>query len=252
MAPPQQPTTQTCLVPAGLYLTGPDGDLQERALKTAVQFDASPVTAARYTRFLKELRPDGTSEWDHPDQPVGVAHIPWSKRLRDLDFYSDTRWAEYPAVCVSWWSAYAFASFDGKRLPTSLEWEAAARGTDGRPFPWGSNPDPAAVNCADQWAGRPLATYEQWRDAARNGELTESRAPATDRPANRSPFGVIGMVGNAWEWTSTVIEETGDAILCGGAYDTSLHVICTSLKGTYSRRGQSNAVTFRCVQDAST
>ncbi|MGW2081966.1 formylglycine-generating enzyme family protein [Streptomyces sp. NPDC001939] len=246
-----EPSPDTCLIPAGRYLTGPEGALKERVVKTAVLFDAYPVTAARYARFLTQLAPDGTSAWDHPDQPDQLTHAPWAERLHDRDFYSDEKWAQYPAMCVSWWSAYAFARFDGKRLPTSLEWEAAARGGDGRPFPWGSTPDLTAVNCADHWAGRPLTSYDQWRDAIRGGELAASRAtPATDHPTNQSPFGVVGMVGNAWEWTSTVIENTGEAILCGGAYDTSLHAARADLKGTYSRRGQSNAVTFRCVQDA--
>jgi len=95
------------------------------------------VTVGRYRRFLDALLPDGTSRWEHPDQPANVTHLPWTDRLRKADYYTNPQYADYPATCVSWWSAYAFAAFEGKRLPTALEWEAAARGTDGWLFPWG-------------------------------------------------------------------------------------------------------------------
>src|SRR5688500_15684807 len=97
-----------------------------------------------------------TSRWDHPDQPAHLTHRPMTERLRHPDYYENPRYDAHPAVCVTWWSAYAFAAFEGKRLPTALEWEAAARGTDGRLFPWGDTPETACVNCADSWVGRPV------------------------------------------------------------------------------------------------
>ncbi|WP_261988659.1 formylglycine-generating enzyme family protein [Streptomyces sp. wa22] len=247
---PGSPATDDCVLPAGTYLVGPAERLLLRRVPRSVRFDRDAVTVARYRRFLEALNSDGTSPWDHPDQPANVTHHPWTDRLREAGYYTDARFDAYPAVCVNWWSAYAFAAFEGKRLPTSLEWEAAARGTDGRLFPWGDAPDAALVNCADSWVGHSVVTYQAWYedfagDAVRRAWVT----PATERPGNRSPFGVVDMVGNCWEWTSTSLGDPGEAVICGGSYDNPMRAVQVSSKGIYRKRGGSNAVGFRCVED---
>ncbi|MFE4718603.1 SUMF1/EgtB/PvdO family nonheme iron enzyme [Streptomyces sp. NPDC056728] len=250
---PGSPETNDCVLPSGAYLVGPAERLLIRRVERPVLFDRHAVTVARYRRFLESLDADGASQWDHPDQPVGVTHRPWTDRLRRPDYYEDPRYDAHPAICVSWWSAYAFAAFEGKRLPTSLEWEAAARGTDGRLFPWGDTPDSTCVNCADTWVGAPVVTYQAWyRDFAGDAVRRAGATPVDERPANRSPFGVIDMVGNCWEWTSTSLNDPGEAVICGGSYDNPMRSVQTSSKGIYRKRGGSNAVGFRCVQDLGT
>ncbi len=69
--------------------------------------------------------------------PAGYTHKPWHERLRIPSYYDDPAYDNHPAIAVNWWSSYAFARFEGKRLPTSLEWEAAARGADGAAVPLG-------------------------------------------------------------------------------------------------------------------
>ncbi|MGC0377640.1 SUMF1/EgtB/PvdO family nonheme iron enzyme [Streptomyces sp. SAI-229] len=242
--------TDDCVLPAGTYLVGPAERLLIRRVPRAVRFDRHAVTVARYRRFLEA---DGTSRWDHPDQPPHVTHRPWTDRLRHADYYENPRYADHPAVCVNWWSAYAFAAFEGKRLPTSLEWEAAARGTDGRLFPWGDTSDSSRVNCADSWVGRPVVTYQAWyRDFAGDAVRRAGATPVGERPGNRSPFGVLDMVGNCWEWTSTSLGDPGEAVICGGSYDNPMRAVQASSKGLYRKRGGSNAVGFRCVQDIDT
>ena len=73
--------------------------------------------------------------------------------------------------------------------------------------------------------------------------------PVDERAPNRSPFGVVGMAGNGWEWTSTSLGDVGEAVICGGSYDNPLRAVQASSKGIYRKRGCSNAVGFRCVQD---
>ncbi|MDQ0787189.1 SUMF1/EgtB/PvdO family nonheme iron enzyme [Streptomyces sp. B3I8] len=244
------PVREDCVLPTGAYLVGPAERLLIRRIERPVRFDRRAVTAARYRRFLEALEADGTSQWDHPDQPADVTHRPWTDRLRHPDYYENPRFDDHPAICVSWWSAYAFAAFEGKRLPTSLEWEAAARGTDGRLFPWGDTPDSSRVNCADAWVGHPVVTYQAWyRDFAGDAVRRAGATPADDRPGNRSPFGVLDMVGNCWEWTSTTLDDAAEAVICGGSYDNPMRAVQTSSKGVYRKRGGSNAVGFRCVQD---
>ncbi len=101
-------------------------------------------------------------------------------------YYDDPAHQMRPAVAVTWWSAYAFARFEGKRLPTSLEWEAAARGADGRLFPWGDQIDLAAVNCADSWSDRPLITYQAWRAELDRGRLADA-LPTRSTPIQPTP-----------------------------------------------------------------
>ncbi|MEU7380093.1 SUMF1/EgtB/PvdO family nonheme iron enzyme [Streptomyces sp. NPDC042207] len=243
-------TRDDCVLPAGAYLVGPAERLLIRRVERPVRFDRRAVTVARYRRFLNALDADGTSRWDHPDQPAHVSHHPWTDRLRHRDFYENPRYDNHPAICVNWWSAYAFAAFEGKRLPTSLEWEAAARGTDGRLFPWGDAPDTSLVNCADTWVGHPVVTYQAWyRDFAGDAIRRAGATPSDERPGNRSPFGVLDMVGNCWEWTSTSLDDPAEAVICGGSYDNPMRAVQTSTKGVYRKRGGSNAVGFRCVQD---
>ncbi|MFD4828763.1 SUMF1/EgtB/PvdO family nonheme iron enzyme [Streptomyces uncialis] len=244
------PGAEDCVLPAGVYLVGPAERLLLRRIVRPVRFDRYSVTVARYRRFLGALNEDGTSRWDHADQPDGITHTPWTERLRVADYYGDDRHDDLPAVCVNWWSAYAFAAFEGKRLPTALEWEAAARGTDGRLFPWGDTADLEAVNCVDTWVGRPVVTYQAWKTEYDRSRLGDAWVTSVEgHPANRSPFGVRGMVGNVWEWTSTSPHDPGEATICGGSYDNPLRAVQASAKALYRRRGASNAVGFRLVQD---
>jgi formylglycine-generating enzyme required for sulfatase activity/HEPN domain-containing protein len=244
------PQSDDCVLPAGAYLVGPAERLLIRRVERPVRFDRHAVTVARYRRFLDALNADGTSQWDHPDQPAGMTHRPWTDRLTRSDYYENPDYDAYPAICVNWWSAYAFAAFEGKRLPTSLEWEAAARGGDGRLFPWGDTPDSALVNCADTWVGRPVVTYQAWyRDFAGDAVRRAGTTRVDERPGNCSPFGVIDMVGNCWEWTSTSLDDPGEAVICGGSYDNPMRAVQTSTKGIYRKRGGSNVVGLRCVQD---
>ncbi|MCQ8829460.1 SUMF1/EgtB/PvdO family nonheme iron enzyme [Streptomyces malaysiensis] len=243
---------EDCVLHPGVYLVGPAERLLLRRVHHPIRFDRYPVTVARYRPFLQALRPDGTSPWDHPDQPPGTTHAPWTERLRAPDYYDDPRFDDHPAICVSWWAAYAFAAFEGKRLPTSLEWEAAARGTDGRLFPWGDTPDLDAVNCADTWAGRPLVTYQACKEEFDRGGLGHAWVTPVDaRPANRSPYGIADMVGNVWEWTSTSVGDPDEAVICGGAFDNPLRAVQASAKGLFRRSRASNAVGFRCVTELS-
>jgi hypothetical protein len=247
----REPPATNQRLSADVYLVGPSHRLLLRTIKHAVSFDEFPVTVGRYKLFLAAVAEHGCVAWDHPDTPIDHTHEPWRERLRNPEYFLNPAFDDYPVTCISWWSAYAFARFDGKRLPTCVEWEAAARGTDGRLFPWGDTFDLDAVNCADAWSGRPLVTYETWKNEIDSGRLRDcSSSAVNDHPTNISPFGVRGMSGNVWEWTETVFDDINSGVICGGSYDNPYRAVQTSSKALYTRQGCSNAVGFRCVQDS--
>jgi energy-coupling factor transporter ATP-binding protein EcfA2 len=242
--------TGDCVVPAGVYLVGPSHHLILRRMDRPVRLDRYPVTVSRYKRFLDAIRRDGAARWDHPGTPAEHSHQPDTGRLPIPSYYEDPAYDNHPAVAVDWWSAYAFASFEGKRLPTSLEWEAAARGFDGRLFPWGDDVDMSVVNCADSWSDHPLITYAAWREEHDRGRLAKAfPGPVDAHPGNTSPFGVKELGGNVWEWTSTVLDSLDEAVVCGGSYDNPYRAVQASSKDTYGRREVSSVVGFRCAQE---
>ncbi|MEW6747759.1 MAG: SUMF1/EgtB/PvdO family nonheme iron enzyme [Planctomycetota bacterium] len=137
--------------------------------------DRCEVSNAQYERFLDWWEKSGRSrEFSHPDEPLDFDHTPW--QWKNGSFFD----ADRPVVGVSWLSAYKYARWAGKRLPTEAEWEKAARGRDSRRFPWGNDYDPRVCNTSDSCNLRTL--------------------PVRSLPGGQSPFGCYHMCGNAWEY----------------------------------------------------
>ncbi|MEO8616655.1 MAG: SUMF1/EgtB/PvdO family nonheme iron enzyme [Luteolibacter sp.] len=152
----------------------------------AYAMDLTPVTNAQFAEFLK------ASSY----QPKVMANF--LKHWRDG--VPPVEQLDHPVVYVDLDDARAYAKWAGKRLPTEEEWQFAAQGTDGRPYPWGAQaPEPQGNLC--------------------NG-FRASTTPVKEFPAGRSPFGIYDLCGNTWEWTES---ERADgvnrfAILRGGSY----------------------------------
>jgi iron(II)-dependent oxidoreductase len=192
--------------------------------------DRFPVTNAQFKAFL-----DATHY--APRDPINF--------LRDWKNGTfPAGWDNRPVTWVSLQDARAYAAWAGKRLPHEWEWQLAAQSTDGRLYPWGSVWTPANVPAPD--AGRGMTSPD----------------PADAHPAGASPYGVMDMVGNVWQWTDEFTDEhTRAAILRGGeyyqpqgsiwyfpqAFRNDEHSKLLLMAPGYDRSG---GVGFRCVTDA--
>jgi len=182
-------------VPGGTFTMGRnDGDEYERpahAVMVAPFFiDQYEVTNEEYAQFVKAT--------NHPPPPT------WSNGS-----YADSA-AHRPVTGVTWDDANAYAQWADKRLPTEEEWEFAARGTDGRRYPWGN----------------------EWQDGLANADPTAKGLAAVGSYKGASPFGAFDMVGNAWEWTASPFK----AYRVSGAPMT-LDDVTNELKGLKVIRG---------------
>ncbi len=183
------------LIPAGKFIYGKDGAKQEVNL-SSYMIDKYEVTNDQYAKI----------DADH--------HRDYGPGEGDL-----------PAVWVSQIDAVEYCETVGKRLPTEQEWEKAARGTDGRTYPWGNEFD---------------------ESAAVTSETASGPAVVGSRPKGASPYGVMDMSGNVWEWTDSYSDRY--VILRGGSYfeDGSYAKVTSALR---SIPDDSKAyVGFRCVK----
>ena len=114
--------------------------------------------------------------------------------------------AQHPINCVDWNQATAYCASIGARLPTEVEWEYAARGTDGRKYPWGNQPPNRHLlnECGDECASYATRKHHETKTALYHGsDGYEETAPVGSFPYGASPFGVLDMAGNVYEWTSS-------------------------------------------------
>lgn len=207
------------LVPAGTFLAGEKK--QPTAPIPAFYIDQTEVTNAAYKSFC-----DATSRPLPDGFPVDKP--------------------SYPVVNISILDAAEFAKWAGERLPSALQWEKAARGVDGRLFPWGNNKDATLANLGP------------------NGEIH----PATDFPKGASPCGALNMVGNVWEMVFELTTPSDFALhnypsldpqptredswyqIRGGSFKEGLQDGLVWDSTTVPARWKSTNIGFRCVKEA--
>jgi formylglycine-generating enzyme required for sulfatase activity len=176
---PQDPRTNMVLIPAGSFLYGAE---KREVYLPAFYIDRYELSQAEYDQFLQYITRTGDHSRCNRSEPPTKNHTPSGWGAKAL---SDPR---YPVVGLDYWDAYAYAHWAGKRLPTEEEWEKAARGTDGRLYPWGDEWDPERCN----WGPAP--------------GMARTLVPVDEMPEGQSPYGCYHMLGNAAEWTDSMFD----------------------------------------------
>jgi formylglycine-generating enzyme required for sulfatase activity len=167
---PQGTFVRGCSAATDPYCRSHEGPAHEVHLD-AYLIDRHEVTVAEYRKCVD------AGKCPVPGSIEDNKRCNWGQEDRD----------SHPINCVSWAQARTYCEFAGKRLPTEAEWEKAARGSDGRRYPWGGDrPDCelAVTSRLDKGCGK------------------EGTWPVCSLPKGNSPFGLCDMVGNVWEWVA--------------------------------------------------
>ncbi|MCL4265242.1 MAG: SUMF1/EgtB/PvdO family nonheme iron enzyme [Anaerolineae bacterium] len=197
------------------------GQVHQRVLVPEFWIDRTLVTNAEYKRFI-----DANPSYDVPyTADKTLRPYNWDRKRRTYPAGK----ANYPVTLISWQDALAYAKWAGKRLPTEEEWELAARGMDGREYPWGNQP-PSPERCNFFSRGpTPVATYS---------------------PEGDSPYGCTDMCGNVWEWTVSKMTGPG-RVLRGGGWNSLPQQISATIPFystlVYAPDVHLNYVGIRCV-----
>jgi serine/threonine-protein kinase len=205
-------------VPPGPFIFGTN----VATINEGFWIDRFPVTNAQFCRFLNE-------RGNHEEEGVKWLDVDRSRIKQSQGRFSVAKeYENHPVVCVSWYGASAYAKWAGKRLPNEQEWEKAARGTDGRRYPWGDGFDSSKCNTAEGGLGNttPVGAYTQ----------------------GASPYGCYDMAGNVWERTASHwSEDRPYPVLRGGGWSRGQFGAACAYRGGGRSHGRSGVVGFRCA-----
>ncbi len=225
------------VIPGGSYTIGPDRngwtntDARRVNLKPFFM-DRREVTNREYSIYVNAL---ALSKRD--------AALPrgWSQDSAGRAVY-DATLEDHPVLYVSWSQADAYARWAGKRLPTEVEWEAAAAGLDGLTYPWGNAFKLGYCN---------------------GGSRQEASLPVESFPLGKSSTGCFDLAGNAWEWTATTIEGKNvdvlpegllNMVIRGGSFMSERNELQTRYRwaapghDTFASPRYTRPIGFRCVK----
>jgi len=188
----------------------------------AFYIDKTPITNEQFNKFVEATGYRAQGKWK--------------------DYFKPDR-LDHPVVNVTWDDAKAYADWAGKRLPTEAEWEKAARGTDGREWPWG----------------------EDWDDKKANSRVSNNEGTTSVRayPQGASPYGLLDMAGNVWNWCNDWFEpqyyskspeknpqgpaEGQARVARGGAWTNYPHYLRTTTRYRVFPDNYDHSKGFRCV-----
>jgi formylglycine-generating enzyme required for sulfatase activity len=228
----QQGLDEMVKIPAGKFLYGDEKETSE--IKTPYSIDVYLVTNLQYEKFIKAGGYVKDEYWCNEGKE-------WKKKSENTlpKHWTDEKWnkPDHPVVGVSWYEADAYARWAGKRLPTEQEWERAARGTDGRKYPWRNDFDKERCNSKESGIGHTTAVKQY-----SNGI---------------SPEGCYDMAGNVWEWTCTNYDSRKEQenfkndetpVLRGGSWNRDSDICRCAMRRIIDSQFRNYNLGFRCAR----
>ncbi len=220
-------------IPAGDFLIGNE---QYTLHMPTFYIGKSPVTLGVFSEFLKESE---------------------SRFEKEDAFHRWNRHPDHPVVWVSWNDALEYARLYGMGLPSEAEWEKAARGTDGRRYPWGNEWREECANTAEIWQtgkSKALLRLRRPRDAT-------IKPVGAFSPQGDSPYGCWDMAGNVWEWTRSIyksypyepfdgredLEKKAVRVLRGGSFMNDSKFVHCAVRNWYVPAYRDSFIGFRLV-----
>lgn len=229
-------------IPAGPFLYGSaDSDTiayhDEKPQRTVILpeywIGRAPVTNAQFARFVQATGHRTTAEIEGKGRGWTGSKWDW---IEGADWRhprgpksSISGKDDHPVVQVSWDDAKAYCDWAGLALPTEEQWEKAARGTDGRIWPWGNEP-PTAEHCNF------------------NRNVDDTTPVGKYSPRGDSPYGCVDMAGNVWEWSASWYKESSTRALRGGSWDYNDLLTRAAYRLNYNPRNRYNNVGFRVAE----
>lgn len=232
-------------IPAGEFLMGSsEGEKDEFPLHSvyldAYYIDKYEVTNEEYCKFLDEesnRSEEGYLRLNIDDEDCRI-------EKRGGKYYPERGYEKHPVVEVTWFGARDYAQWAGKRLPTEAEWEKAARGKEGKKYPWGDSFEEKKANYS-----------------------SSNTLPVGSYPSGVSPYGCYDMAGNVWEWCNDWYyeryyenspkknppgpEEGSELVLRGGSFYNPLTLMYCANRFKYSPEKSGSDVGFRCARSFS-
>ncbi len=255
-------------VPAGEFFFG----LHQHEVDVAeFEIMVTHVTNAQYARFIDQAYADGSIGFEganpvgyYPgDEFHGYKHeeeIPEGMYLlAALDdpgvriqgqsgaYTPKEGYENHPVTLVTWFGARAYCEYYGWRLPTEVEWEKAARGVDGRAYPWG---DEIQRNQANYYSSHDI--FEKLAGASDTSPVGFYNGNTYDGYATvdgSSPYGLYDMAGNVWQWTGDDYEDQHYRYLRGGSKENYEYNLRVWTRNSAGPEYFSPNVGFRCVRE---
>lgn len=248
--PVGDPADELVVIPGGRFVMGdPEGEANEAPKEVSVapfQLMRHEVTNSQWRAFVNASNHSSDPErkswgWAWTGRWQRVTGADW-RRPQGPQSKAEAK-ADHPVVQISARDAADFCAFYGLRLPSEEEWEFAARGTDGRRFPWGNEPPRQGATAQANFGTIDCC-------AADPSDGYRTTAPVGSFPAGRSPFGLEDMAGNVWEWTASPFPGRPDQVaLRGGGWGNNPYCLRAAYRHNNPPDIGLDMVGFRCAAD---
>ncbi len=261
---------QWVVIPEGPFLKGQHR--HETVIEKPYEIMVTDVTNAQYAKYLNEALAKGTIKikqdsvmgyypgdpfdgWKHEfkitagDKTYLYLKEPGIRiRFDGSTFYVVGGFENHPVTFISWFGANAYAQFYGWRLPLEDEWEKAARGTDGRTYPWGEK---IAGNIANYNSSHTLfeKIFNKEITTTPVGFFNGKTYDGYKTLDNRSPYGLYDMAGNVWQWCGDDYPDMHYRYMRGGSRTNYEYNLFTWARNSAGPSFYSMYVGFRCVRD---